>query len=211
MVAVPTTRTRLSHALRIRSGGRTIGAIRSWSFSQGREIDTEWEIEPNAVGMPVDLVPQTVSRRELRIGRYDLYPAIMEEVFGTSEIVVLTDQYRPFSLREIWYGPSTSAASTLASAVNALGTAANIAGTTGLTAVASGIQNAQAATANAIAAASASSLVAQGISAQQNTVQRPYEIQGCFFADVGRQIDATGDRAVYTEATLIWMSRVALR
>lgn len=104
---LPNTRTRLDHALTIRTGsGRAIGAVKTFSYAQSRSIDEEFEVNAQGSGMPVDLVPQNVTRREIRIERYDLYTKIMEEVFGTSELVVLTDQYRPFVLREIWKGPA---------------------------------------------------------------------------------------------------------
>jgi hypothetical protein len=147
---LPNTRTRLDHALTIRVGtGRVVGAIKTFAPSQGRTVDDEFEVNSAASGMPVDLVPQTVNKREFRIERYDLYTKIMEEVFGTKEIVVLTDQFRPFSLREIWRGPA-------------------------------GVLTGQ---------------------------QRIYEYTGCWFTDIGRVMDASGDRVVAADATVTWLDR----
>ena len=84
---LPNTKTRLDHALTIRAGtGRVVGAIKDFAPSQGRTLDEEFEVNSAASGMPVDLVPQIVNKREFRISRYDLYTRLMEESFGTGEI-----------------------------------------------------------------------------------------------------------------------------
>lgn len=104
---LPNTRTRLTHALTIRSGnGRVVGALKAFSPAQSRVVEEEYEVDAQASGMPIDLVPQIVNRREIRVVRYDLYNRLMEEAFGTDEIVVLADQSRPFALREVWRGPA---------------------------------------------------------------------------------------------------------
>lgn len=104
---LPNTRTRLTHALTIRSGnGRVVGAISAFSPSQSRVIEDEFEVDAQASGMPIDVVPQVVNHREIRVRRYDLYNRLMEEAFGTDELIVLADQARPFSVREVWRGPS---------------------------------------------------------------------------------------------------------
>ena len=104
---LPLTKTRLTHALTIRSGnGRVVGAMKAFSPSQSRVIDEEYEVDSQASGLPIDLIPQTVNRREIRVERYDLYNVLMEEAFGSTELVTLADQSRPFSLREVWRGPS---------------------------------------------------------------------------------------------------------
>ena len=105
---VPHTRTRTSHGLTIRvGGGRIVGAVQSVQHSQSRQIDEEWEINRGHRGAgPADLVPQNVTTRTLQVTRYDLFVRNMEEVFDTSgEIVSLSDQFRPFSLRTIWQSP----------------------------------------------------------------------------------------------------------
>lgn len=182
MVAVPTTRTRLSHALTIRAGGRVIGAVHLWSPSQSRTVDHEFEVEANAVGLPVDLVPGVVDRRELRITRYDLYTAVMEEVFGSFELVNLTDQFRPFSLREVWAGPGIGS--------ELVGSLANIAG------------------ASPVLAAGLSGGIGSFLGGGTN---RQYEYAGCWFTDVGRTIDAKGDRVVSVEATIAYLRKNRIR
>lgn len=105
---VPRTRTRTSHGLTIRvGGGRVIGAVNALTHSQTRQIDDEWEIDVNGVGQaPADMVGQNVTTRSLTISRYDLFVRNMEETFNkTGEIVSLSDQFRPFSLRTTWQSP----------------------------------------------------------------------------------------------------------
>lgn len=103
---LPNTRVRLSHAYTLRTAkGRVIGAVYRTSVNQSREIDTEWEIDPGAHGEPADIIPQTLNERSFQIARWDLYEDIMEEVFGTRELEMLTDQSRGFKIREAWRAP----------------------------------------------------------------------------------------------------------
>lgn len=101
---VPRTRTRTSHGLTLRVGGRIIGAVNALAHTHNRQLDDVWEIDRAAVGAaPADIVPQNVTGRRLTISRYDLYIGLMEEVMSaTGEIIVLSDQFRPFSLRTVW-------------------------------------------------------------------------------------------------------------
>lgn len=184
MVAVPTTRARLTHALTIHARGRIIGALHQWAPTQSRTVDTEFEVDRHSYGMPVDLVPQTVDRREIRIARYDTYPKIMEEVFGTSELYVLADQYRPFTLREVWRGPAITANSS-----NPLGGLSGLLNSVGASAAARTVDRAN---------------VAIG---ELTADTRVYAYIGCYFTDVGRMLDAKGDRVVSVEATLVWLGR----
>lgn len=204
MVAVPTTRARLSHALTIRARGRIIGAIHQWSPAQSRTVDTEFEIEPNSYGMPVDLVPQRVERREIRIARYDTYPEIMEEVFGTSELIVLADQYRPFTLREVWRGPPITANFT-----NPLGGLSGLLNSVGASGAAGTVDRANATVGEAVGdfASTTGGQVAAALVGALIADTRVYEYFGCYFTDVGRTLDAKGDRVVSVEATLTWLGR----
>lgn len=206
MVAVPNTVTRLSHAVSIRAGGRAIGAIHSFGPAQSRTVDIEYEVEPNSTGLPVDIIPQAVDRREVRIARYDTYPEIMEEVFGTSELIVLSDQFRPFTIREVWRGPGINL---LGGAGTALGGISSLAGSLGLTAAQNAANQAQAGI-SAAAGAAASGSVGQPLLTALGTITadtRIYEYVGCWFSDVGRTIDAKGDRVITVDATLIWLGR----
>lgn len=104
---VPRTRTRTSHGLTIRVvGGPVIGACFGFTEQVTRDLEDAWEIDANATGYrPVDIVPGNVSGRSLRIDRYDLFTQVMEEVLGSREVVVLSDQTRPFVLRTHWQSP----------------------------------------------------------------------------------------------------------
>lgn len=105
---VPHTRTQTSHGLTIRvTGGRIIGAVHTFTHTTERQLDEEWEVNIGARGAsPTEIVPQNVTTRALSIERYDLYVRNMEEAFNsTGEIISLSDQFRPFSLRTIWQSP----------------------------------------------------------------------------------------------------------
>lgn len=105
---LPRTRTRTSHALLIRvAGGRVIGAANGFTHTQTRDVEEAFEVDAGSQGHgPVDMIPQTVSRRTLQIQRYDLFQRPMEEAFGTGfEYVSLADQSQPFSLRTAWRSP----------------------------------------------------------------------------------------------------------
>jgi hypothetical protein len=171
-----------------------------------REVDTEFEVDPNATGLPVDLVPQTLTRREIRISRYDTYPTLMEEAFGTSELITLCDQFRPFTCREVWRGPGINP---LGSAGSALAGLSGLAGSLGLSGVANAANKANEDLSNAIGAA-ASSTVGSAVVTVLGILTadiRMYEYVGCYFTDLGRQLDAKGDRVVSVDATLVWIGR----
>lgn len=108
---VPNTRTRTTHGLTLRDGrtGRLFGAIHTFSPKQTRAVEEEFEINRDSRGIPVDLVPQNLTSRTLGLSRYDLYTRVMEELFGTTELHILTDQRRPFRIRETWLAPATVA------------------------------------------------------------------------------------------------------
>lgn len=102
----PNTYTRLDHALTIRSAqGRTIGAINGWEPQEDVQIEEEFEVDVNASGLPVDVIVQNLTGRVINISRYDLYAAKMETAFGTRNLIMLSQQTKPFSVREIWRNP----------------------------------------------------------------------------------------------------------
>lgn len=178
MVAVPNTRTRMSHALHVRAFGRVVGGIFQWDVSQSRTIDREYELGPNEHGLPRDQIPQDISELTIRVSRFDLYTDLMEEVFGNSEFVNLCDQYRPFSLREIWAAPAGGSV-----------IAANVAG-------ALGVQNPL-----------ATSALATGFSSILNGGTRLYDYLGGFFTTINRRSSSTDDRTVRCDGTLICQVR----
>jgi len=207
LVAVPNTVTRMSHALTIRVGSRIVGAVHSFAPSMSRTVDTEFEVERGSHGMPVDLVPQAVENRELRVDRYDTYPEIMEEVFGTSELAVLADQYQPFTIREMWRGPPKSPFPAVGSGLAGV---ASLAGSLGLSGAQRAINQTQYELGNATAAAASSSAGAGAAFTVLGTLTadtRVYVYTGCWFSNIGRTIDAKNDRVVSVAATLIYLDR----
>jgi len=207
---LPLTTTRLSHALTIRAGpGRVVGAIHTWDHSQSRQIEEVWDMDANAVGYPADIIPQTLRTRTLKIGRYDLYTDTMEEVFGTRELITLTDQYRPFSLREIWRAPLRAPvfAEVQSAAIASLN---NVRDTL--------VGKAERATSNALAMMGAAGGTRDGVASFAGrllgdafedviTPRRVYEYMGCWFSDMGRRASSTGDRVVSVDATVIYKRR----
>lgn len=104
---IPDTSTRTGYAFTLYASrqGRApvpIGTLQSVRFGQSRTVDDEYEVEANAVGLPADLVPQTLNRREITFSRFDTYRTILEEVFGSPEINTIIDQARPLVIREVW-------------------------------------------------------------------------------------------------------------
>jgi hypothetical protein len=104
----PATKVRTTFGLRIRARGRTVGAAFSFAPSQSMDVSDEFELA-GAQGMPNHIVPGNTTGRELRLGRFDLWRSIAEEVLGTDSIVQLSDQRIPFSLQEFWIPPQALA------------------------------------------------------------------------------------------------------
>lgn len=115
---LPVTRTRTSHALTIHAvsnkpspsilgvGFRRgiIGAVHTFSVSQGRQLEDVYDVDRYGNGEVADVVPQNLTQRQIRVARYDLYTKLMEQVFG-DELVTLADQDSPFTLRTVWAEP----------------------------------------------------------------------------------------------------------
>jgi len=103
----PNTRARMSHGYTLRTAkGTPIGGVFATQVRQGLTIDTEWEIDVNAHGEPADMITQDLGERTFSIDRWDLNVRIMEEIFGTAELQMLTDQTNGFKLREIFRAPA---------------------------------------------------------------------------------------------------------
>jgi hypothetical protein len=104
---IPTTRARMTHGYTLQtSKGQVIGAVFRTEYSITRRIDREFEIDPNAVGEPADLVPQELTEQTFQIARWDLFEEVFEEIFQDGELDMLTDQTRGFKIREVWRAPS---------------------------------------------------------------------------------------------------------
>lgn len=146
----PNTRTRLTHALYIKAGRRTIGGVHLFAPTARRTVEREYEVDPNAVGLAALITPG-VEECEIRVSRYDLYLDLMEQAMGTRNMVMLTDQRVGLTFREVWRGPA--------------------------------------------------GLFGGGVYALDYT--------DCWFTDLGRQLDAKGDRVSNADATFIFRQKLA--
>lgn len=112
MVAPPNTTTQLSHAVTIRAGGQTIGAINGWNPRKGRDITAVYELGvvtgqyAKKSGDPFEKVPGNATGMTVEVRRYDIYTVQMETVFGTVDLAMLTNQDDPFDVRSSWLTPS---------------------------------------------------------------------------------------------------------
>jgi hypothetical protein len=111
----PNTATRTNHALTIHgihgSKRRVIGAISDFNVQQSRALTEIQEVNVNAYGQPVDIIPGHMTTRTINVQRYDLYSKVIEELFADDtapfkEWNMLLDQTRPFVLRTVWLNPS---------------------------------------------------------------------------------------------------------
>lgn len=194
MATVPNTNVRMSHALTLRVGSRVCGAVHAYAPSSSRRLEDVFEVEVNAVGKPREIIPGPLESRELRVSRYDLYLTVMEEIFGSTELINLTDQTRPFTLREAWVGPGLAGAlSPFTPGLNAGGQiAAELAGGP---------------LAGSVPGGALQGAVATGLGVFGAGRSRRYEYVGCWFANIGRQIDAKGERVISVDATIIYTDR----
>jgi hypothetical protein len=105
----PQTTVRLSHAITIKtSNGTTIGLIKQWSPQQNRDVNPVYELNTETSGDPYENCPGNMRNLQIRVQRYDLYTQRMEQAFGTSDLIFLTDQNRPFTCQEVWRFPDNS-------------------------------------------------------------------------------------------------------
>ena len=108
----PLTQTATSHAITIRTDrGLKIGRIQNWSPSISRTVDTVFEVNANNTGEPIERVPQIQANNRITVERYELYTFHIGEAFGVPvvngevDLVNLTRQAKPFSVREVWRDP----------------------------------------------------------------------------------------------------------
>jgi hypothetical protein len=86
-----------------------------------RVIETVYEVQANNTGEPVERVAQIQNTNRISVERYELYTFHLGEAFGVPtvgsgdpaesgssnaiDLVNLTRQVKPFSVREIWRDP----------------------------------------------------------------------------------------------------------
>ena len=103
----PVTTIRTTHGITIQAeNGVIIGFITNFTPAQSKLVTPAYELNAITSGLPIENVPGNVSGLSLDVGRYDIYPKRMEEAFGTPDFEMLTDQNRPFIVREITRIPS---------------------------------------------------------------------------------------------------------
>jgi len=107
-MAIPQTKVRTSLGLEVRAKGVTVGFIQSWNVSLTRTVTPVYELNPVSGGKPVDLVPGNDTDLRIDVGRMDLHRKKMEDVFGTTNIAMLSDQSNPFEVIESWMNPDGS-------------------------------------------------------------------------------------------------------
>lgn len=109
---VPETLVRTSHSLTINANNTDIGLINGWNPAQSKTITPIFQIATDLRGTysgdPVEKVPGNMSGQTIAVQRYDLYASRMEIAFGTSDLMMLTMQDRPFEVREKWIYPESS-------------------------------------------------------------------------------------------------------
>lgn len=183
----PATKVRTTHGLRIRARGRWIGAAFSFSPSQGMELNDEYELSSSA-GAPNHIVPGNTSSRELRIGRFDLWRSIAEEVLGTASIVQLSDQRVPFDMEEIWIPPQA------------------LANLFGLSVV--GVSFGDTITGRAPARVPSPTDVLTALDSLSAGAPKRYLYRGCWIANINRSLSVT-DRASSADVTIRYTSRIS--
>lgn len=116
IVTPPNTLVALTHALIIRKkGGVDIGCVNDWTPRQNRDLAEVYEFgnatEPVEAGEPFEIEPGNVRGQQINVRRYDLYTAIIEEIFGdlARTFNSLASQQDPFVLYEEWDPPNNGA------------------------------------------------------------------------------------------------------
>jgi hypothetical protein len=110
---LPQTRTVTTYALslhmRVANRSGPIGAVHEVSHNQNIQISEEYDVARNSIGLPRELIPQNLTTRSLRLGRYDLYRSTMEQIMGQPfELLMLNKQIGPISMRLTWKYPDAA-------------------------------------------------------------------------------------------------------
>jgi len=191
---VPATQIRTSHAISIKAGNQIIGHIQSWAPNQARAVQPFYEISAVGTGEPFENVPGIATGLTIQIGRYDLFTNKMEEVWGTPKpFWMLTDQHNPIDIEEKWIrfksdkDPSIPWLDKKAGDPFSFGKKLN----------------------KKVEQATGAILSAAGVKDDLEDVQvgaeyyvEKFWYSGCWFSQLGRNLQAQGDRIVMVHATL---------
>jgi hypothetical protein len=101
----PNTTTRTSHSLSIIVNGQRIGLINGWNPQQNRDVNPIYELNVETSGLPLENIPGNVRGLTIGVNRFDVWPSRMEQVFGTVDLSMLSNQQSPFSVQEEWTWP----------------------------------------------------------------------------------------------------------
>ena len=93
---------RTSHAVAIKTEGVTIGMIQSWAPTQSRTVSPRFELNAATDGRVSENIPGNISGLTITINRYDLIKSKMEELWGSIDFTMLTDQANPLTIKERW-------------------------------------------------------------------------------------------------------------
>ena len=105
-MSIPTTNTRLDHAISIYVNSVKIGLIQEWSPQQSRGMTPIYELNSATSGNIVEYAPGNMSNQTIAVNRYDLYQKRMEQAWGTGfNIQMLSDQSTSLTITEEWLNP----------------------------------------------------------------------------------------------------------
>ena len=97
-----------SHYMAIKVNSSTIGMIQSWFPAQSRTVTPMYEINAAATGEISDNIPGNIGGLTVNITRFDLFKSRMEQVWGSLDLHMLTDQTNPLIIKESWVYPDSS-------------------------------------------------------------------------------------------------------
>lgn len=194
---IPATNIRTSHAISIRVGGTTIGQIQSWAPNQSRNITAVHEINAVGTGEPFENAPGIATNLTIQVSRYDLFSAKMEEVWGTKNALwMLTNQHNPIDVEEKWIRFKSGKEPQIPWLDKKLGDPFNWQKTMNRQ-VERGINTALYATIGE----GANDEYAGLVTGAEYYIEKMW-YSGCWFSNLGRNMQAQGDRIVMVNATL---------
>jgi hypothetical protein len=108
-MSIPTTGTRLDHAVSIYVNSTKIGLIQEWSPQQSRGMTPIYELNSGTSGTILEYAPGNMSNQTITVNRYDLYQKRMEQAWGTGfNIGMLSDQSKSLTITEEWLNPDNT-------------------------------------------------------------------------------------------------------
>lgn len=191
---VPATQIRTSHAISIKAGNQIIGHIQSWAPSQSRAVSPLYEISAVGTGEPFENVPGIATGLTIQVSRYDLFTNKMEEVWGTPKpFWMLTDQHNPIDIEEKWIRFKSDKEPKIPWLDKKIGDPFSW-----KKKMNKGVEQA---TASILSAAGIKDDL-EGVVVGGEYFVEKFWYSGCYFSQLGRALQAQGDRIVMVNATL---------